>query len=473
MEEKIYFSSFRKSKNPFFSKHFGKNRDFYRCFCKYLNVSEMKKIILLLFLLGGFSVEAQNFNRQKLDSLLNYFEVNHQFMGNVAIAQNGKIVYTHAQGYRDVELRTAADRSTVYRIGSISKTITSTIILQLIEEQKLNMETRLSQFYPEIPNASTLSIYDLLSHQSDLYNFTDAPDYLTWANEPKTKEELLEIFKENGSVPNPKGRFNYSNTNYVLLTWIAEDVENKTFEKILEKRIFKKLELKRSFYGRNIKSKNNEAFSYQVIGNWELSPETDWTIALGAGSLLMSASDLTRFFDALFSGDLISKESLKAMTSTTDQVGLGIFNFPYRDKDLYGHTGGIDGFRTMAVYFLNENTGFTLLSNGTKRDLNEVFLGIIDIYFGYDYDLPKVEKVKNPEKFIGIYSAPDFPLAIEIFTDQGFLYGKATGQSSFLLEQADENSFFFPSGNLKIDFQPEKDMLLLHQHENTFELKRK
>lgn len=432
----------------------------------------MKKILPILFLLYSLTGITQNFNQQKLDSLLNYFERNSQFMGSVAISQNGKIVYTHSLGFRDVELRTANDQKTVYGIGSISKTITAAVILQLIEEKKLDLETKLSQFYSEMPNASFITIYDLLAHQTDLYNFTDAPDYLTWSDQPKTKEELLEIFKQNGSIPMENGRFNYSNTNYVLLTWIAEDVENKSFEKILEKRIFKKLDLNRSFYGRNLKSKNNEAFSYQWIRNWELSPETDWNIALGAGAIMMSASDLTQFFDGLFSGKIISPTSLERMTSTVDQIGLGIFNFPYRDKLLYGHTGGIDGFRTMAIYFPNEKTGFSLLSNGTKRDLNEVLMGIIDIYFGYDYDLPKPGKIKDPEKYQGIYSAPDFPSAIEIFIEQGFLQGKVTGQSPFILEQVEDDRFYAPSGNFKIDFQPEKDLLILNQHGNIVELKR-
>lgn len=432
----------------------------------------MRNLILFFILLSSLSVKAQLFNNEKLDSLLSYLDEKSQLMGSVAIYQDGRKVYTHSMGYKDVELRSKPDSYTMYRMGSISKTFTATIILQLMEEGKLDLKTNLNKFYPEIPNSSKITMKDLLNHQSGLFNFTDSPSYLEWSKNPLSKEELLEIFKKQENSFGAGEKHGYSNTNYVLLTFIAEDIEQKSFEKIMEQRIIKPLDLKRTDFGKNIKSKNNEAFSYYGLKKWELASETDWSVPLGAGSIFSSASNLSKFMDALFEEKLIDKNSLELMTTTEEGFGLGIFELPYRDKKVFGHTGGIDGFQSIAVYFPNEKTAFSLLLNGTKRDINEVLLGIMDIYFGYPYQIPVLEKVENAERFTGIYSSPNFPLAIEIFLKNEFLYGKATGQSAFMLERISENSFGFPAANLQIDFKPEENSLLLTQHGQSHELKK-
>src|SRR5699024_4346010 len=135
----------------------------------------------------------QNFNEAKLDSLINYLSDENQIMGNVSIYQNGAEVYHKAFGYRDVELRIQANPHTLYRIGSVSKTYTAAVIMQLIEENKLRLDTKLKEYFPEIPNASEIDIEQLLSHRSGLVNFTNDPDYVNWAKESKTREELVDI----------------------------------------------------------------------------------------------------------------------------------------------------------------------------------------------------------------------------------------------------------------------------------------
>ena len=104
------------------------------------------------------NVSAQTFDKAKLDSFFSLLEKNNKGMGSISIFKEGKEVYTKSIGYADVEHGLKADNETVYRIGSISKTFTATMVMQLVESGKLALEDKLSKFYPDVPNAEKITI---------------------------------------------------------------------------------------------------------------------------------------------------------------------------------------------------------------------------------------------------------------------------------------------------------------------------
>src|SRR5690606_12446390 len=106
---------------------------------------------------------------------------------------------------------------------------------------KLNLETKLSEFYPELPKAEKITIENLLRHQSGLYNFIISPDYLEYMHWPKTTKDLLEIFKQDTAVFEPGTRSEYSDTNYVLLSFILEEITGKGFAEVLKINILEPL----------------------------------------------------------------------------------------------------------------------------------------------------------------------------------------------------------------------------------------
>ena len=118
----------------------------------------MKKILFFLFSILVISENyAQSFNKAKLDSLFDLIEKAQQGMGSVSIFKDGQEVYQKSIGYSDIEKGLKANAKTKYRIGSISKTFTAAIILQLVQEGKLSLDTRLDKFYPDLPNASSIT----------------------------------------------------------------------------------------------------------------------------------------------------------------------------------------------------------------------------------------------------------------------------------------------------------------------------
>jgi len=428
-------------------------------------------LLLNFILINGYS---QSINKAKLDSLFDLIESKNQGMGSISLFENGLEVYQKSIGFENVEQGKKATAKTKYRIGSISKTFTATIILQLIEEEKLSLETRIEEYFPELPNASTITVEHMLRHRSGLYNFTSSPAYLEWMEDPKSEEELLEVFNENGTVFEPGEKFEYSNTNYVILSFIAEKIENKSFSKIFDERITKGLQLSDVYYGGKIGSRANEAQSYTMQDGWQVATETDMSIPTGAGAIVSTPTCLNRFFYALFHGGVIKEESLKQMTTIVDNYGLGLFKIPFYERSAYGHNGGIDGFQSNASYFEKDGLGVAYISNGTVMALNDILIGVLSIYFGREYALPIFQPAievssDELEKYLGTYSSNDLPLKITISLNGDQLMAQATGQGAFPLEPYEEHKFRFNPAGIKIEFISGDKKMILNQGGSRFE----
>lgn len=436
-----------------------------------------KSVIFVLFLLIGTSLAAQEFDRAKMDTLFLRIEKNQKGMGSVSIFKNGEEVYHNSIGFADVENQLKADRNTKYRIGSISKMFTAVLIMQLVEDGKLSLKTKLSAFYPEIPNADEISIENLLRHHSGLFNFTNDPDYLQYMESPKTKSELLEIFRQDEPVFEPGTRAAYSNTNYVLLSFIIEAIAEKDFSEVLMEKIVEPLNLKNTYYGGKINPARNEALSYHKMYGWQLATETDMSIPQGAGGIVSTPTDLNHFLSALFTGKLVKKTTLETMMIIEDGFGIGMFQVPFYSRTAFGHTGGIDGFQSMAGYFSQENVSVAYTSNGTSMPVNNIMIGVLSIYFGKDYELPEFNaeyevSAEELEQYPGIYGNETFPLKITISQNESGLMAQATGQSAFPLEAYEKHKFKFEPAGIKLEFVPEENKMILMQGRGRYELVR-
>ncbi|MCG8305934.1 MAG: serine hydrolase [Cytophagales bacterium] len=422
---------------------------------------------ILIFFCAHLSF-GQDFNKVRLDSLLELIETKQKGMGSISIFKDGGEVYHKSIGYADVEEHLKADRDTRYRIGSISKPFTAALILQMVEEEKLTLETRLSEFFPEIPNSQKISIEHLLRHRSGLYNFTNAGDYPKWMESPQTKSQLIDLFIKNGVVFQPDEKFEYSNTNYVLLSYILEETEEKTLAEILMERICKPLNLEHTYLGGKIMTGRNEAQSYFFNDGWKLGPETDMSIPSGAGAVVSTPADLNTFFTALFFGKLLNKSSLEQMKELVDGYGLGLFQMPFYSRKAFGHNGGIDGFQSNASFFESDKVAVALTMNAVEMGVNDILIGVLSIYFGREYDFPAFQpgiQVTSGEldKYLGIYSSEDLPLKITISKKGNRLFAQATGQSEFPLEPYETDKFRFERAGIKMEFLPEERKMVLIQ----------
>jgi CubicO group peptidase (beta-lactamase class C family) len=412
-----------------------------------------------------------------MDSLFALIEKNQKGMGSISISKDGVEVYQHSFGYADFADSIRASADTKYRIGSISKTFTAAIILQLIDEGKLTTGTKLAEYFLGIQNSDKITVEEMLRHRSGLFYLTNASDYTSWMEQPKSRAEMLRIMAKNPSVFEPDSKAEYSNTNYVLLSYIAEKIDNKDFSEILKDRITKPLGLDNTYYGSKIAPEKNEALSYTYSNHWEPATETDMSIPAGAGAVISTPTDLNAFYYSLFNGKVVSDASLAKMKKLVDNFGMGMFQIPFYERKAFGHNGGIDGFRSTAGYFPDEKVSIAYTTNGMVMPMNDIMIGALSIYFGKDYSLPEF---KEPLKiapgqldlYVGTYSSPGFPLKVTISRKDSTLVGQATGQPSFALEAYEPNKFKFDAAGLKLEFVPKENKMILLQGGGRFELTR-
>ena len=150
-------------------------------------------VFLLVLSLAPAPSVAQTVNTQRIDSLLNMLSAKNKFMGCVTIEKNDRILYNKAFGSALIEpdMRKVSSTETKYRIGSISKMFTSVMIFQLIEEKKLSLDTKLADFFPEIPNAGNITISQMLNHHSGIHSVTDDSTYLSWNTQHQTQTRMI------------------------------------------------------------------------------------------------------------------------------------------------------------------------------------------------------------------------------------------------------------------------------------------
>lgn len=209
--------------------------------------------------------------------------------------KNGEIIYTKSIGFADIENNVKADESSKYRIGSISKTFTTILVLKAIENKKIGLTQTIDKYFPTIKNAKEITIKHLLSHRSGIHNFTGDKNYLTWNTQPKTEKEMVEIIATAGSDFQPDSKAEYSNSNFVLLSYILEKTFKKSYAELLQEYIVKPIGLTNTYLGGKINPSKNECRSYSFSDDGKLEPETDISIPLGAGGIVSTPSDLTKF----------------------------------------------------------------------------------------------------------------------------------------------------------------------------------
>lgn len=419
---------------------------------------------VIIFTANGFS---QYIDRAKLNAYFKALSDHDKFMGTVMVTQGDLLAYANAVGYADVENKIKSSPNTIYRIGSISKTFTAALVLKAVEKEKLHLDQNIASFFPGLKNAEKITIEQLLRHRSGIHNFTDDPVYQIYYTEPATREQMLEVIIKAGSDFTPGSKAAYSNSNYVLLTMILEKVFDMTYPELIKLHIAKPLNLTNTYFGSDTNPKRNEAFSYAYFGEWDKFQETDMSVALGAGGLVSTPHELTQFANALFAGKLLKLESLALMTHFIDGFGLGLFKVPFYDKVGYGHTGGIDGFRSALFHFEDGDVTYAITSNGAGIDINDISIAVLSAVYGKEFDIPTFETMEiNAEDlkaYTGTYTSSQLPLNISVFLKDEQLMAQASGQSAFPLEAKEKDIFKFDAAGIVMKFDTENLRMTLLQ----------
>jgi CubicO group peptidase (beta-lactamase class C family) len=254
----------------------------------------------------------------RVDSIISFYNNKNLFNGNVLITSEGKIILK--KSYNNAITNNKLNSQ--YRIGSLSKTFTSMIIAQLVNEKKLNYSDPIDKYLPNYVNGK-VTISQLLSHQSGIPNFLANDVYLSKILTSKySLEEVVSLFCSDTLEFESGSKFEYSNSNFVILSLIAEKIIGKEYGEILGQYIFKPLNMQDTYYG-EIKDRENLVTAF-LHGKPE--PIYHAQNVGGAGGITSTASDLLTWSNALNSEQLLPQSKIEYLLTPHSE---------YNDWDAY------------------------------------------------------------------------------------------------------------------------------------------
>jgi D-alanyl-D-alanine carboxypeptidase len=388
---------------------------------------------------------AQTLDKAKLDQFLDRLAEKNKGMGSLTLARDGSVLYSRSFGYRRINgnEKEPATSGTKYRIGSITKTFTAVMIFQLVEEEKLKLTDTLDRFFPQVPNAAGITIGQMLAHRSGIPNLQADG---SWGMQPRTQDEVVARIARGKPDFEPDAGHRYSNAGYNLLGYIVEKVSGKPYREALEERITLRIGLEGTYLGAgNTDPGRNEALSYRYIGGWKEAAELDFSVPGGAGSILSTPADMTKFIQALFDLKLVSHASLERMTTMRDGEGMGIEPFSFAGKTLYGHTGGSNSSGAWLAYFPEEKLALAYTTNAKIYPVSNIVKGVFDIYWNRPFQVPTFDAFDvSPEvldRYVGVYSVPGTPVKVTVTRNDATLYFQPARESAVPLEATAEDKF--------------------------------
>ncbi|WKK66482.1 serine hydrolase [Lutimonas zeaxanthinifaciens] len=372
-----------------------------------LHQTDFKKIMILggLFLFTAIQLTFGQSKVQELDKLLQLYHEYGKFNGSALVAEQGKVIYKNGLGMANMEWDIENQTNTKHRLGSITKQFTAMLILQLAEEGKLDLNAPVSDYLPDYPNDSDpkITTHHLLTHTSGIPNYTAFPGFFKdESRDPYSPDDFIKKFEDKELEFTPGERFNYSNSGYFLLGVIIEKVSGKSYEEMLQEKIFTPLNMTGSGYDHHDEILKNRATGYEKQGrNYINSRYIDMTIPYAAGSLYSTVEDLYLWDQALYTNKLLSKEYMelyfkpyvKAFGETHYAYGWGVgYDRIGNSKDsvyTISHGGGINGFNTIISRSPSDKTLVVLLNNTGGAPLSQMTRSIRGVLKGTTYDLPK------------------------------------------------------------------------------------
>ena len=372
---------------------------------KKLNHNMAKAIALTIFmLLTTINISFAQSKSDKIDKLMNQFSEYGQFNGSVLVAEKGKVIYKKGFGMANMEWNIPNQPNTKHRLGSVSKQFTALLILKLVEQGKLKLDTPISAYLPDYPKKTgdVITLHHLLTHTSGIPNYTSFPNFFKEVSRnPYSPETFVKQFSDLTLQFTPGEKFAYSNSGYFLLGYIIEKVSGKTYENYLQEIIFKPLKMNNSGYDNSSIILKNRASGYEKNGKSYVNTSfIDMSIPYAAGSLYSTVEDLYLWDQSLYSNQLLSSKSMDLFFGSHIDTGRGKYGYGWNINDvpnlkndnvrMVEHGGGINGFNTVISRIPSDKNLVVLLNNTGGTNLNEMNKAILSILYDKPFDMPKM-----------------------------------------------------------------------------------
>ena len=415
----------------------------------------------------------------RMNAVVESYATNNDFMGTALVVEGDTVLLNKGYGMADVEWKVPNVPEAKFRLGSLTKQFTASLVLLLQQDGKLRIEDPVSKYLPEAPAAwEKITLANLLGHTSGIPNFTNEKDFNGWAMDHHTHAEELARFKDKPLDFAPGTKFAYSNSNYEVLGIVVEKVSGKAYDAMLRERLLDPLGMSDTGLDTDELILPKRAEGYRMgKGGLVHARSESMTVPWAAGSMYSTTGDLLKWEHGLFGGKVLSAESLKRMTTPgLGEYGLGVF---IRQKDgerVISHGGGIEGFNTSLEYVPEKRLAVVVLGNVNGGAVDRVGDLLMDVAVGKPVVLRSEHKPVPIEKgelakFVGVYDvAPQFALTVSMGAD-GLVASGGGEQDLPLMFQgvvSGHARFYVAKPDAELEFVPDASgaitSLVLHQN---------
>ncbi len=313
----------------------------------------------------------------RLDGLITTYISQHHVPGlSVAVIDRGRVVLTGGYGLADVENNVPASADTVYRIASISKSITATAAMELVEAGKLDLDSPIQKYCPDLPKKPwPITTRELLSHQSGIRDYRNDEESINTRHYASIKEALTQ-FANDPLEFEPGTKMQYTSYGYIVLGCVIEGASGTSYDHYMHQAVFGPAQMPATRLDDVFAIVPHRAHGYRVTaaGEWQNSIFVDVSNKPPGSGINSSARDMGNFVVALYSTHLVSKLTLTQMLTPEKTVdgkptiyGLGFFvGGPidkYRGLQEAGHGGEQQGFSSVLYLLPERGFGVVILSN--------------------------------------------------------------------------------------------------------------
>ena len=374
------------------------------------------------------------------------------FMGSVLVAQKGKVLFSKGYGWADVEWNIPNSPATRFQIASITKQFTAAAILLLEERGKLKTDDLVKKYLPDAPASwDKITIYNLLTMTSGLADHAaeyepTPPDRLIYADKP------LEF--------QPGEKWDYKNTNYLVLGYLLEKVSGQSYADFFQENIFKPLGMNDSGLDSNVAIVPHRASGYLFGADGiENAERTNISGALSAGGLYSTTEDLLRWEEGLFGGKVLRPLSLGKMTTpfthTTlnNEYACGLYINHVNGRLIIDYDGNGIGFTSEMAYYPEEGLAVIVLTNLNSYTTARINTALAAAVHGETVAFtPPSKEISIPREVLARYAGTyEFPDGGVVFTLEG---GHLMAQfgATFPLFAESETKFFSKGWDLQFEF---------------------
>jgi CubicO group peptidase (beta-lactamase class C family) len=375
------------------------------------------------------------------------------FSGAVLVSRAGRIVFERAYGFADANRKVPNTTRTRFLVGSITKSFTAVLVMQLEQEKRISLSDSICQYLQECPPGwRVITLHHLLSHTSGIFNVTESPEFESLKGIAQTRGQMLARMVHQPLAFAAGEKFQYSNSNYYLLGIVIEKVTGDSFEHVLQRRILDPLGMHDTGMFRNDPVFAGQAHGYRrdAAGTYEDDPPMHESWAFSSGGMYSTLHDLATFSNAFSVEELVPRAALERMwRPTSGGYGYG-FQTPAVsswtfDRRMVEHGGRMPGFVSMFQRFPDDGITVIVLSNHIDAAPARVARGLGAANFGVPYQSVferKPIKVSSEvmQRFAGEYEFDG--MRFSLFEKDGGLFARVGEAPEISIHFESESAFF-------------------------------